>query len=415
MKRWLKWGIPLLALLLIGGFAARTLSARKAQAAARAPSAARVQVIELTAADVLTVAPRLLARTLPVSGGLRAVDSAFVKARVAGELQSLLVREGDTVKAGQRIGQLDPAELQWRLKQAEQTAVSTRTQYDIARRALENNRALVAQGFISPTGLETSVSNEAGARASYEATTAAVELARKALADATLTSPIAGVVAQRLAQPGERVAVDAKVIEVVDLSRIELEAALAPEDVGGVRTGQTATLSVDGLDAPATARVVRINPSAQAGSRAVTVYLAVQGQAGLRQGLFARGAIDLQRRAALVVPLSAVRVDQAQPYVLAVVDGKVAQRTVTLGARGEAGFDAPVGGHPNDGGPAAAPAAAESAVEITAGIGAGAVVLRGSVGALRDGTAVSLPARAPLAGPANATPANAAAASASAS
>jgi RND family efflux transporter MFP subunit len=331
-------------------------------------------VIELRSADVTRAATVELSRTLPLSGGLKAVNSAVVKARVAAEVKSLTVREGDVVKAGQVIGQLDTTEFEWRVRQAEQTAVSARTQLDIARRALENNRALVAQGFISPTGLETSISNEAGAQAAYQAAMAATELARKSRTDAVLVAPIAGVVSQRLVQPGERVPVDARLVEIVDLSRLELEAAVAPEDVGGVQVGQTARLSVDGLAEPARATVVRINPSTQAGTRAVMVYLALQPQAGLRQGLFGRGSIELERRATLVVPVSAVRVDQALPYVLAVVDGKVARRPVELGARGEARIEGTL----------------DSAVEVTRGIAEGTTLLRGTAGALRDGAAVKV-------------------------
>ncbi|MEQ1684016.1 MAG: efflux RND transporter periplasmic adaptor subunit [Burkholderiaceae bacterium] len=374
MKRWMKWAIPVVAVLVLGGFVARSIKMKKQDEAA-AVGAPAAPVLELAAADVIVLRPLELTRTLAVSGGLKAVNTAVVKAKVAAEIKSLTVREGDSVKAGQVIGQLDTAEYDLRLRQAEQTAASARAQLDIAKRALENNRALVAQGFISATGLETSVSNEAAAQASWQAAAAAADLARKSRADSVLVAPISGVVSQRMAQPGERVGVDVKIIEVVDLSRIELEAAVAPEDVGGVQVGHVARLSVDGLSEPATATVVRINPSTQSGTRAVLVYLALQPQPGLRQGLFARGSIEMQRKTALAVPVSAVRIDQAQPYVLAVQNGKVALRSVGLGLRGEATLDGRV----------------DSMVELTNGAQAGNTVLRATAGAVRDGTVVKLP------------------------
>ena len=374
MKRWIKGTAVLLMVAGITVVALGVMKKRQLAAAAAAAPASAPLSTELGAADVVVARVQSLTRTLVVSGGLRAVTSAVVRTKVASEIKSLDVREGDTVKAGQVIGRLDTTEFEFRVKQAEQTAVAARTQLDIAKRALTNNRALVEQGFISPTGLETSVSTEAGAQASYQAATAAAELARKARADSILVAPISGIVSQRLAQPGERVGVEAKVVEIVDLSRIELEAAVAPEDVGSVQVGQTARLEVDGLSAPATARVVRINPSTQAGTRAVMVYMALQPLPGLRQGLFARGSIELQKKDALVAPLSVVRVDQARPYVLRVEGGKALQRTVELGTRGQAQIDGRV----------------ESAVELTSGAAAGDTLLRASAGALRAGTSVKL-------------------------
>lgn len=374
MKRQVRWTVAAVAALLLIAAGARVIKARRVQLDASSAPASAPLALQLGAADVASVRLLPLTRTLAISGGLRAVDSAVVKARIASEIKSLTVREGDTVKAGQVIGQLDTTEFDWRVRQAEQTALAARTQLDIAKRTLANNRALVEQGFISATGLETSVSTEAGAQASYQAAIAATELARKARADSILVAPIDGIVSQRFAQPGERVGVEAKVVEIVDLSRIELEAAVAPEDVGAVQVGQTARLAVDGLAEPALAKVVRINPSTQSGTRAVMVYLALQPQPGLRQGLFARGGIELQRKEALVAPLSAVRVDQAQPYVLAIRGGQARQRTVELGARGEARIDGRT----------------EAAVELVGGAAAGDLLLRSSAGTLRDGTPVTL-------------------------
>ena len=383
MKRWVKIALPLVAVAVIGGFVARAVLLRKAeQAAAAAPL--RVTGLDLAASDVVAARTIELARTVDVSGGLKAVNSAMIRAKVAAEVRSLNVREGDAVKAGQSLGQLDTMEFDLRVRQAAQTAASTRTQLDIAKRALDNNRALVAQGFISATGLETSVSNEAAARATLEAANAAVALAQKALADSRLVAPISGFVSQRLVQPGERVAIDARLVEIVDLSKLELEAALAPEDVALIDVGRAATLHVDGIAAPVAATVARINPSAQAGTRAVMVYLSVAGQPALRQGLFVRGTIELATRRALALPLSAVRTDQAMPYVLRLEAGKAKRTPVTLGVRGI------VGGEPW--------------VEVSAGLAEGTPVLAASAGLVRDDTSIRLaapPTRPSGAGPAS--------------
>lgn len=358
-----------------GGAAATGASAASAAAAP----------LELAPTDVVRAGRLALVRTLAVSGGLKAVHSAFVKARVAAELKRLEVREGDRVEAGQLIGQLDATEFEWRLRQAEDQGASAQAQLEIAERTLANNQAMVEQGFISRNALATSESNAAAARAALQAARAAAELARKAVRDCEVRAPIGGLVSQRLVQPGERVPLDGRIVEIVDLSRIELEAAVAPDDVPSLRVGQLARVQVDGLAEALAARVARINPSAQSGTRAVLAYLELRPHPGLRQGLFARGTIDLQRKDALAVPVAAVRTDQARPYVLALEQGVAVARIVVPGERGEAVFDA------------AGPA--EPAVEVLDGLAPGAVVLRATVGNLRVGTRLVLAGGARQAAP----------------
>ena len=368
MKR-LKWLVIGLAVLLLAAGVLRAVSARKDQqeAAAKAAQNKAEAVLELAPTDVVKAQQRELARGLPVSGSLRAVNSAVVKARAAGELQGLAVREGDTVKAGQLIARIDATESQARLRQAQQQADAARSQIDIAQRQYDNNKALVDQGFISRNALDTSLNNLQAAQANHRATTAAVDLARKGLEDTQLRAPISGVVSQRLAQPGERVGVDAKVIEVVDLSRLELEASLSAADSMDVQVGQRAMLQIEGSERPVAARVARINPSAQAGSRSVLAYLGIEDGSGLRQGLFAQGTLETGQASALAVPLSAVRTDKPLPYVQVVEDGRIAHRSVQTGIRGQSDNELMV------------------AVQ---GVAPGAVVVRGNIGALREGTPV---------------------------
>src|SRR6478609_676484 len=125
MKRTLKWVVAALVLILVIGGVLRAVGTRKAhQAAAAAGGTVAETVVELSPADVVRVKRRELAETLSVSGTLKAVDSAQVKARVAGELIGLAVREGDNVTAGQVIARIDPIEYQSRVRQAQEQADS---------------------------------------------------------------------------------------------------------------------------------------------------------------------------------------------------------------------------------------------------------------------------------------------------
>jgi multidrug efflux system membrane fusion protein len=396
MKRWVKWAVVLVILLLVAGGVMRALSARKAQQQALAASSAApdMGMVELAATDVVKAQQREVVQGLPVSGSLKAINSALIKARVAGELQGLAVREGDVVKAGQVIARIDAAEYQSRVRQAKEQAESAKAQVDVVQRQYDNNKALVDQGFISKTALDTSLANLNAAQSTYKAALAATEVAAKSVDDTILKAPISGQVSQRLAQPGERVGIDTRIVEIVDLSRLELEATLSATDSMDVRVGQSAQLQIEGSRQPVTAVVARINPSAQAGSRSVLAYLSIDnpGATGegsappLRQGLFAQGTLGTARASLLSVPVSAVRTDKPAPYVQAIENGVVVHKSVELGTRGTAGTDA---------------------VVAVKGLADGAVIVRGEIGALREGTKVRFTqlAAAAAPGPAASTPA----------
>lgn len=362
-----------IVVVLVGAGGWRAMAARQAQQKALNEAATQRAdaPLQLGADEVLAVQPQSLSLGVPVSGSLRAVDSAMVKARVGGELQGLTVREGDSIKAGQEVARIDPTEARARLRQAQQQADAAKSQVDINQRQFANNRALVDQGFISATALVTSQASLDAAQSTYQAAVAAADVTRKALEDTVLKSPISGLVAQRLAQPGERVAIDTRIIEVVDLSRLELEALLSPADSVAVRVGQKALLTIEGASVPVSATVVRINPSAQAGSRTVPVYLRVdqtKADAPLRQGLFVQGTLDTGHADVLTVPLDAVRTDKPAPYLQTIKDGRIAYVQVKTGTR------AVING--------------QTLVAVE-GVPAGTPVIAGRIGQLREGTAVS--------------------------
>ena len=373
--RWLLAGLLLLA-LIAGGV--RAISVKRAQNAAAASTTVSQNRLDVAADDVLTLAPMALRQTLPITGTIKAVRFATIKARVAGELQPLPVREGDTVKAGQVLATIDPQEMQRRWLQANESAEAARAQLEIAQRQWDTNKALVDQGFISRVALDNSQASLQAAQATHRSAMAAADVARKSLDDTQLRAPFDGVVASRLAQAGERVAIDARLLEVVDPRELEVEVALSASESVDVRVGQVAQLQVEDRPQWVSATVRRISPSAQAGSRSVLVFLQLAPVPGLRHGLFVKGTLGLAQLQAVAVPLSAIRTDRAAPYVQTVEDGasgaQVAHRAVTPGVSGVRA-DRPESDEP---------------WVVVPELPAGTRVLRGALGSLREGLQVQL-------------------------
>jgi hypothetical protein len=140
-----------------------------------------------------------------------------------------------------------------------------------------------------------------------------------------------------------------------------------------VQVGQTARLTVEGQPEPVQATVARINPSVQAASRSVLVYLRVPALPGMRQGLFAQGHIVTGSVNALAVPASTVRNDKPQPYVQVVREGAVVHVPLQPGATGLQGSEP---------------------MRAVEGLPAGTQLLRAQAGLIREGTAVRLSAPA---------------------
>jgi membrane fusion protein, multidrug efflux system len=298
-------------------------------------------VIEFAPNDLTTVSRRTLSETLPLTGSLRAVTQAAVKSKVGGSALNVMVREGDPVKAGQILAKIDARDYVARAEQSRGQMAATAGQLDIARQTLDNNRVLVEKGFISKNAFDTAQSQYQIARANFDAAKAALASSNLSLDDTVVRSPLDGQIASRSVEPGEKVAVDTKLFDVVDLRTLELEAPVPVGEIGRVRIGQPVQIAFDGIDTPIQAAITRINPAAQAGSRSIMVYVQLANPSGtLRVGMFGIGTIAVgSRQNVLAVPATAIRTDGTRHSVYALVDGKLLEQSVQTGATGEADGD----------------------------------------------------------------------------
>jgi RND family efflux transporter MFP subunit len=365
MKRSMK--IVLLAVVIVlaaGGFA--VVRGKRAE---QKPAAA-VAVAEFLQNDLYIVEPGALERSLPITGSLMPFNEATVKAKVAGELVAVPVREGESVKQGQLLAKIDLTEVQARVAGREADKQAARAQLTWAEKNRAQQKALLDKSFISQSAFDNIQSNHDVAVAKLHAAESDLVVARKALGDAVLVAPFAGIVSQRHAQPGERVALDAKVVSIVDLSRLQLEASVPPAAIGQVKVGQPMSFRVEGFgERDFAGSIERINPSATAGSRSISIYAVIDNREGLlRGGMFAQGALTLARvENTLTVPATAVREEIGQTYVYAIENGLIKRKNVKVG-----------------------PADSAGRVQVLEGLSAGDRIVRANLGSLREGVAARL-------------------------
>jgi HlyD family secretion protein len=176
-----------------------------------------------------------LAVTISASGTLNPVKSVQVGTQVSGMVQEIYVDFNDVVKKSQVIARIDPREWQARFEQAE-------ANYILAKRNHDNNQRLIEKNFISPSAFDQTLS-------AYKSAKASLTMAKKALDDTVIRSPVDGVVVKRSVERGQTVAASLQAPELFiiaqDLADMQVETAIDESDVGRITEGMTATFTVD--------------------------------------------------------------------------------------------------------------------------------------------------------------------------
>jgi len=360
-----RWILVVLGVLVVAGVSLFALNARRSSAPA---PQAQPQRLEFLSSDLYVVRRDPLERTLPLTGTLTPLVDADVKAKAAGQLLEVAAREGEHVEKGQVLARIDPTELRAHVAARTADVEAARSQLGLAAKTLEQQRALAAKGFLSKNALQNAESSHEVAQARLGTARAELAVAQEALSNTELRSPLSGTVAARLAEPGERVALDATVLRLVDLSRLTLGAAVPAENIAEVRVGQSVIFRVQGFgERSFTGHIERINPTTTEGTRSIMVHAVVENRDGmLRGGLFANGDLVLERiEDALPVPATAVRAEGDRAYVYKIVEETLRREPVELGVASRNGF-----------------------VDVRAGLLPGDVIVRNNLGQLREGAQV---------------------------
>ena len=359
----------LLTLLPIAGLIAVSACNKTSEAdAADAKNAAMTIGTENIA--IVTLGEVMSGPTL--SGALMPEREASVRAQVGGSVLQTYAEQGQRVRAGQLLAQIDASGLQDAFLSARSALTSARNTADVASRELARSEKLLAAGAIAERDMEQTRRASIAASAGLADARARLANAQKQLSNTRITAPISGVVSERQVSAGDVVQPGGATFTVVDPSSMRLEASIPAEQLDQVRIGVPVTFTVNGYPGRTlTGRVTRINPVADPATRQVRIIASIPNTSGaLVGGLFATGRLASESKSGLIAPVSAIDQRSTVPAVMRIKQGKVERVPVQLGLRDEG---------------------AEK-IQITSGVQAGDTLLLGAAQGISSGTVIKVSA-----------------------
>ena len=361
----------------------------------------KTQTTETEKSTALTVrtqpvASRTFERSLSVQGAIETKVYANVASRIAGNLESVAVDEGDSVKAGETVlFQIDPASLQKELSIAEQTLEVAKASLDVAQATasaaeaeakkamldFDRYKRLHEQGKVSDNEFEARDVQNTQAKAAIDVAkanvnlserkvsqaAASLEIARKNLADSKVVAPISGVVSSRTAEPGEQMSVGKVVLRIEDLSTKEAVAFIPARYYPEVTEGKTQFgLVMNGRDAGLHTITYR-SPTVDPALRTFEIKGKIAGEGDIIvPGDMATVKLVFETRQGLSVPTAAVVFRNGKNIVFVVENNQAVEREVAIGLEND--FN----------------------TEIRSGLKAGEVVVIEGQSLLNNGRAVSV-------------------------
>lgn len=304
-----------------------------------------------TAVDVAIARTELLRQQSEYTGTTNAFRVVSLRSQVEGRLLALNVDIGSAVKGGQVIGQLDDALLLTALKQAEAELASLKSEVARARTQVSNARAeverlrlvlvqaqadsqrqqkLLKEGAIAQQLAEQSQTEARTATQALRAATEQVRTEEQAVAAAQgrvvaqqalvaeekerrsyakLISPIAGVVTEKVTEPGNLVQPGNEILKIGDFSRGKVIVQVSELELGKIQLGQSVEVSLDAFpNKKYTGRVIRVSPAADATARLVPVEVEIANSDGkIGSGLLARVNFQSTAQQRVVIPQTAIQ------------------------------------------------------------------------------------------------------------
>ncbi len=287
----------------------------------RTPRATAVVI----ASEALTT--RDIAQTVEATGTVQPVEVVEIKSKASGQILSMPVQLGSVVRAGDLLAQIDAVTVQNQYNQSLAALKAAQADVDITGAAKQRADELFSQEVLTADQHESAVLAFANAQSQLARARSDLEIARQALHDATVRAPSGGTIIEQDVTKGQVIASATSsasggttLLKMADLNRVQMQALVGETDIGNVKAGQSATVTVDAFpNHPFAGQVVKIQPQAVV-QQAVTMFpvlIAIANENGLLlPGMNGQVTVSIeQRTGVLAVPLDAVRTVRELPTV----------------------------------------------------------------------------------------------------
>jgi membrane fusion protein (multidrug efflux system) len=290
--------------------------------------------------EVVEVLPRSISYTLTAVGSLKAPENVTISPKKAGIIDKILVKEGDRVKKGQVLVQLDDVDARLQVERAEAGVKQAEAAVETNRSVLPRYRKLYECEVIPQQTLDDLLLRVKVDEAKLDLAKVELNMAKQNLLDHRIASPIEGIVNVKIASLGEHVNVAPKdeVMTVVQMDPLELEFYLPENWIGKVHLGSKIQFTVKAFsEEKFTATLQFISPTADPATRNVKVKAVVPNlQYRLKPGFFAEVTVQTGiNPKALVIPESTIFSQEGKFFAFVLQNGVAHRKEVETGHRFE--------------------------------------------------------------------------------
>lgn len=303
------------------------------------------------------------------TGAIFPKQESMISPKTSGRIEKLYVDEGDKVKKGQPLVELEQERIRITVKEAKASLKEARAQLKNLESTLKRRQTLFEEGVVDSQSLDDITTERDLAKARVQRMRASLERAQQDLKDSIITAPFDGFIVGKMMNEGEMATTmpPSNIFHLVDTSRVKIECGINEEKRRSIAVGKEVVIELDAYpDEVFTGKITTVNPKVDPDSRTFKIKIDISNpDFRLESGMFARiHIIESESKNTLLIPQRVIINGEEEKKVFAVENDRAVEKSITTG----------IMNHP--------------IVEVTEGLKEGDIVVTEGFYSLKDGIKV---------------------------